>query len=294
VLAAGRSIDKLKIRFDRWLTSPLFHLVKYDALKSVVLSEKIDYVIHGASNSNPNSYLSQPVETMLINILGVNNLLDYLHKQGFGRFLYISSSEVYGKRSQFEPYQEDENFYVDLLNPRSCYPSSKRACETLCISYLKEHMVDSVIVRPGHVYGPTVTDFDNRASSQFPKDLAIGKNIIMKSSGLQRRSYCYVIDCASAILTVLLNGQSGNAYNISNSNSIVSIREMAEIFASVSGKKVVFENPTDSEKSSYNMMDDSVLNSDKLESLGWKGKFDMTAGAERTLNALQVNLKQDD
>lgn len=176
--------------------------------------------------------------------------------------------------------------FVDILNPRACYPSSKRAAETLCAAYKKEYGVDVVIIRPGHVYGPTMTDTDNRASSQFPRDVKAGKNIIMKSAGTQLRSYCYVLDCATAILTVLLNGESGEAYNVSNKNSVVTIREMAEAFAEVGGKKLIFEEATKAESASFNLMQNSSLTSEKIEALGWSAQFDMLSGARRTLNSM--------
>ena len=109
----------------------------------------------------------------------------------------------------------------------------------------------------------------------------------MKSAGTQIRSYCYTLDCASAILTVLLNGASGNAYNISNKHSLVSIRDLAEIFAKCSGTKVIFEHPSDAEKRGYNLMQNSALHSDKLEALGWKACFGLQAGVMRTIKYLK-------
>ena len=184
------------------------------------------------------------------------------------------------------PYQEEEYGFVDLLDPRSCYPSSKRAAETLCAAYGKEYGVDTVIVRPGHIYGPTATHSDNRASSQFPRDVLAGKDIVMKSSGAQLRSYCYVLDCVSAMLVVLLRGQTGSAYNISNAQSVATIREMAQAFADAAGKQLCFEDPSHSEKAAFNRMSHSDLTSDRLEALGWHGMFDLDKGVRATLDAM--------
>lgn len=287
IFAAGRNVKKLEARFEQWKESPYLHLVQYNAEKPIVFNDDYDFIIHGASNANPSNYAEQPVETMLSNLYGTDNLLKYIVKQQHGRLLYISSSEVYGNRISAEPYKENEYFNVDILNARSCYPSSKRAAETLCASYQAEYHTDFVIVRPGHVYGPTMTAQDNRASSYFPKCVISGKDITMKSAGTQMRSYCYVLDCVSAILTVLLNGKSGEAYNISNKKSVVSIREMAEAFALVSGRKIICSDPTTKEKLSYNMMNNSILSSEKLESLGWTGRYDMFSGAKKTVKLYQ-------
>ncbi|MFQ7094394.1 MAG: NAD-dependent epimerase/dehydratase family protein [Ruminococcus sp.] len=73
-------------------------------------------------------------------------------KNKSNRVVYISSSEVYGSKLKDQPYQESDYGYVDLLNPRSCYPSSKRASETLCSAYASEYGLDTVVVRPGHIY----------------------------------------------------------------------------------------------------------------------------------------------
>ena len=88
------------------------------------------------------------------------------------------------------------------------------------------------------------------------------------------------------IRTALLKGESGKAYNISNRDSVVTIRDFAECTAKEAGVKVVFENVTDVEKASYNLMDNSSLTSDKLEGLGWEGKFDLENGVQATLRAL--------
>ena len=284
VYAAGRSIEKLQARFAHW--GDRIRYLKYDALEPVAFEESFDYYIHGASNASPKAYGTQPVETMLGNLLGMQNLLNHAKNHGCKRVLYVSSSEVYGRKEGKDPYHEQEYGFVDILNPRACYPSSKRAAETLCAAYTQEYGVDTVIVRPGHIYGPTSTPTDDRASSQFPRDVLAGKDIVMKSAGTQLRSYCYVLDCVSAMTAVLLNGEKGKAYNISNRNSLVTIRQMAEAFAEAAGRKIIFENPTDAEAKSYNLMDNSALDATSLEDLGWYGRFDLNSGVQATLDAL--------
>lgn len=286
VYAAGRNPKTLEKRFDHWAGRDDLHFVAYDASEPIACEEPFDYLIHGASPANPAAYNAQPVETMTANFVGTYHILHYAQKCGAKRVLYISSSEVYGKKEGAQPYHEQEYGFLDILNPRACYPSSKRAAETLCAAYAQEYGMDTVIVRPGHVYGPTATPADNRASSQFPRDVLEGKDIVMKSAGTQLRSYCYVLDCASAIAAVLLDGNSGMAYNISNRSSVVTIRQMAQAFADAAGRALVFENATDAEKRSYNLMDNSALEAGSLEALGWYGLFDLEAGVRATLDAI--------
>ena len=287
VFAAARNREKLEKRFDRWLGREDFHFVQYDALEPLNCQESFDYLIHGAGNANPASYGAEPVETMLANFTGMDNILRYAKKHQAKRVLYVSSSEVYGRKDSAAAYREGEYGFVDILNPRACYPSAKRAAETLCAAYAQQYGVDTVIVRPGHVYGPTATPADNRASSQFPRDVLEGRDIVMKSAGSQLRSYCYVLDCVSAMVTVLLEGKTGTAYNISNRHSVVTIRQMAQAFAEAGGRKLVFENPTDGELRSYNLMDNSALDAASLENLGWQGLFDLESGVKATLDAMR-------
>ena len=181
------------------------------------------------------------------------------------------------------PYSENDFGFLDILNQRSSYPSAKRAAETLCVAYAEEYHLDTVIVRPGHIYGPSITVSDSRAAAEFTRNAARGENIVMKSAGTQLRSYCYSLDCGSAILTALLNGASRNAYNISNRHSVVTISDVAEALAAAAGTKVVFEAPTEQEAKGYTLMTNSSLNAEKLEALGWRAVFSLAEGVERTL-----------
>lgn len=285
LIIAGRSRERTEARFQGVIKESEYSFAAFDATKYQKLDVKADYIIHGASNANPAVYSKEPVETLAGNVIGMQTILDAARECGCERVLYVSSSEVYGNRkdSNREAYKETDYGYVDILNPRACYPLGKRAAETLCASYAQEYGVDFVIVRPGHIYGPSITKSDNRASAAFTRDVIAGNNIVMKSAGAQLRSYCYTLDCASAILAVLINGESGNAYNISNKDSVVSIRDIAEAFAEAGNVKVVFENPSDVEKKSYNLMSNSALNAERLEALGWKAVFDLDRGVRATL-----------
>ena len=289
VICAGRSEDRLMKRFPGFdeSTGPVF--TYYDSTRDEDISYggNVDYIIHGASNANPAIYMKEPVETMLSNILGLKRMLDFAKAKEAKRLLYISSSEVYGTNETTDPYEERSYGFVDILNPRAAYPSSKRAGETLCIAHGEEYGTDSVMVRPGHVYGPSVTASDNRASSEFTRKALDGEDIVMKSKGTQLRSYCHTLDCASAILTVLLNGERGNAYNISNPDSICTIADIAEAFAKAGGVKLRFSEASESEKKSFNMMSNSSLRSDKLEALGWKACFPLERGVQETVDVLR-------
>lgn len=288
VLAAGRWPEEMSGRFGDLVNRDDFTFVVYDASKTDnVINVHADYIIHGASNASPNMIVKEPVETMMSNFLGMKYLLDYAIEQGTERILYISSSEVYGEKEGSEPYKEGQYGYIDLLNSRNSYSVGKRAAETLCASYADEYGMESVIVRPGHIYGPTASPFDKRVASAWSYAVAKGEDIVMKSDGSQIRSYCYCLDCASAMLKVLLCGENCHAYNISNPDSIISIKDMAEILSESAGVKLRMELPTEEEKKGFNPMSNSSLESESLTGLGWHGCFDAKTGFAHTVKILK-------
>lgn len=288
IYAAGRRLDKMTARFGSMVERDDFNFVAYDASKSHnKLDFHCDYIIHGASNAFPSLIVKEPVETMLSNFTGMKYLLDYAKEYRTKRLLYISSSEVYGRKEGEQPYRESEYGYIDLLNARNSYSVGKRATETLCASYSDEYGVETVIVRPGHIYGPTASPQDNRVASAWAYSAARGEPIVMKSDGSQLRSYCYCLDCAAAMLKVLMKGENICAYNISNPESIVTIKQMAEILAKAAGVEVKAELPTDEEKKGFNPMSNSSLSSTSLRNLGWKGLFDAGKGFSHTVDILK-------
>ena len=286
VIAAGRNRAKISERFGEFSAKDYFTFTEYDATRAEFPGFDSDYVIHGAGNAHPSAMSAEPVETMLANLTGINAILKS-SGHNVKRVLYISSSEVYGKRAgdNTAPFTENDYGFVDILNPRSCYPMSKRAAETLCVSYVSEYGADVVIARPGHVYGPSASPNDSRVSSAFAYMAARGQDIIMKSDGLQLRSLCYSPDCAGAILKILLNGENANAYNIPG--DIMTIREMSECLAKFSGVKVIREGASESERKIFNPMNNSSVDGKKLESLGWRNIFDAQEGLSHTVKILR-------
>ena len=288
VLAAGRSFDRIRERFGDIVDRDDFTFVHFDALEpECCIEERSDLIIHGAGNAFPGIIMKEPVETLTASLSGTKALLDYAGRTDAERFLYISSSEVYGRANFGHPLKENEYGYVDILNPRSSYSLGKMAAENLCISYSEEYGPDAVIARPGHIYGPTASRRDNRVSSVWAYAAAEGRNIVMKSNGAQIRSYCYCLDCASAILTMLISGENRCAYNISNPDSVISIRKMAEILSESSGVRLVQEIPDSKERQAFNPMDDSSLDGSALIKLGWKGLFDAETGLRHTVEILK-------
>ena len=284
VYALGRNAKRAEARFSQYQEDSAFHFIQGDVTKPLENDISFHYIIHAASNGSPNFFVNNPVEVMKSNFFGIANLIEYGLNHGMKRFLYVSTGEVYGQ-NEAELLDESSYGYVDILNMRSCYPSSKRAAETLAMCYAGEYGADVVVARPCHTYGPHFTESDNRVYAQFIRNVLNGEDIVLKSAGTQFRSWCYVEDCVAALLYILLKGESSQAYNIADKNSVVTIRELAEMIARIAGRKVVMQVATESEKKTFTPIKHAVFDTTKIESLGWQVTGTMEEKLRRTLEA---------
>lgn len=282
VYALGRNAEKLAKRFTGFSDSDRLHFIEQDIREPLNGKVEYDYIIHGASNADPRSYALYPAETMLINIEGATNVLNYCKKHPTTKVIMLSTFEVYGNAGK-DVYEESDSGVVDLNMLRSCYPESKRCMEILTRCYVDEYDVNAVIGRLCSIYGPTMSKDDSKAHAQFIRNALNGDNIILKSKGEQQRTYCYVIDAVTGIFYVLEKGVVGEVYNISYEESIVSIAEVAQIVADIAQTKVVFDLPDDVEKKGFSKPQNCILDNQKLKSLGWEGYYDIKKGLEECL-----------
>jgi nucleoside-diphosphate-sugar epimerase len=286
VLGMGRAKERAVKRFAYpWFTAENFRFIEHDVINKCFVDVPIDFVIHAASPAYPAVFAKYPVETMTANFLGTLNLLE-LAKDNQARFLFVSSGEIYGEIDK-ETKEEQDYGFIDSMQPRSCYPNSKRAAETLCSAYADEHGVEAVVVRLSHVYGPTMTDSDNRVSSDFIRKAKLGQNLILHSTGTTVRSYTYVLDAVSGIICALQKGKNGEAYNIADENKVVSIRQLAEITAKAGNVSFTIDVPDTADKGTSSISR-QVMSGEKLRMLGWKCKFDFTSGVDMTLNCMST------
>lgn len=285
VLLAGRSVEKLQNQFGN---HDNVKYLSYDLNAPIEFDEAIDYVIHAAGNAHSAAFNGDPVGTIVGNIDSTHRLLEYMKNHGGKRCLYVSSGEVYGQGDiSLDAFDETYSGYLDILSARSCYPLSKRMTENLCVSYWKQYDIESVIVRPCHTYGPFMTPSDNRAHTQFLHNALSGEDVVMKSAGTQMRSYNYVADCVAGLLTVLVNGNVGEAYNLANPKVRVTIAEFAEKIATAEECKVIFDDPTEADVANRSPIPKQILATEKLESLGWQPAFSIDLGIRHTLDILK-------
>lgn len=281
----ARDEKRLRERFVSNLDENRLHLIVQDVVELLRLDTEVDYIIHAAGDGFPAAFREHPVETMTPALFGTYQLLQYARGSALQKFLYISSGEVYGKSlSADHAFTEQECGYLDSMRARSCYPMAKRCAETLCVSFKEQYHTPVVIARPSHTYGACTSIHDNRATVQFLNNAVAGKDIILHSVGKQMRSYTYVADCVSGILTVLINGSNGEAYNIANADSRMTIAEFAHILSEKAGIGYIIKEPDVDEKKEHTPIEYAVLDSTKLEQLGWQGQYDADRGIWNMLN----------
>ncbi len=278
-----RDIEKAKRRLGDLCERPDAELLQGDVCDAKsVDGQKWDLIVHGAGNAHPLAFSKCPVETMEANLTGTMNLLSHAKRQAengapIDKMVFFSSGEIYGL-SPMETeagWTEETAGMVDSMQERSCYPESKRAAETLCRSYYTEYGIPAVVARLGYIFGTNNTEENSRADAQFFKKASAGEDIVLKSDGMQLRSYCYVKDAVSAIILLLTAGKPGEAYNVANKDCVVTIREFAQTMADAFGVKLTFDIPDAVERAGYSRMKKEVLNAGKLYDLGWKPAYSL-------------------
>lgn len=290
IIALGRNEEKARKRFESYWDNNNFIFYKMDINEDEInLEQKVDYVFHLASNTHPKAYATDPIGTITANIMGTNNLLKFSASHNVDRFVFASSVEIYGEnRGDVDKFTEDYCGYINCNTMRAGYPEGKRAGEALCQAYIKQKDMDIVIPRLARTYGPTMLKSDSKAISQFIKNGVEGNDIILKSEGTQFYSYTYVADAVSALIMCLLEGRCGEAYNIADADSNISLRDLAGIIADYAGKEVVFELPDEVEKAGYSKATKAVMDSSKLQDAGWKAQYTMKKGLTRTVEILKT------
>ena len=285
VYALGRNEERAKKRFAYYWNHHAFHFIKGDVTQPLSCHICFDYIIHAASNASPNFFKEKPVEIITANILGTQHLMEYGLSHGMKRMLFVSSGEIYGEGTG-NAFTETDSGYIDCATSRACYPSSKRAAETLCVSYAAEYGADVVIARPCHTYGPFFSESDNRVYAQFIRNVLNGENIVLTSKGNQCRSWLYVLDCVSALLTILCKGESGQAYNVADEKSEISIKQLAELIAAQAGLEVKFDIPQTQNKGNTTPITAALFSTRKLQSLGWQPLFNISDGLNHTISTM--------
>jgi UDP-glucuronate decarboxylase len=223
-----------------------------DVAEKLKIDEPIDYIVHGANPTASKEFIDHPVETIKTIYDGTLNTLELAKEKNVKGYLYLSSMEVYTD--------------MNTTSARSSYPEGKRLAENLCASYFHEYKVNTKIARLAQTFGAGIDiENDNRVFAQFARAAKEKKDIVLRTKGDTVRSYCYTTDAITAMLWILAKGKSGEFYDVASKNTEASILELAQCFG-----KVVFDIAEDVGKLGYLPKVKIVLDTAKLESLGWK------------------------
>jgi UDP-glucuronate decarboxylase len=286
IVALARSRKNAELRFAAYRNDPALRLHIADVSAPLDIDGPVDMIIHAASQASPRFYGVDPVGTALPNVTGTANLLDLARRKNTSRFLYFSSSEVYGALGASAGSIDETSFGgLDPAVTRACYAESKRMGETLCVAYRVQHGINAVIARPFHTYGPGMRLDDGRVFADFVRDIVTGRDIVLNSDGSAERAFCYLEDATEAFLTLLLKGEPGLAYNVGNAQAVSSIRALAEMLVALYPQKRLsarFEAP----RAGYiaSAISRSAPDTTRLENLGWRPRTSLAEGFRRTVD----------
>ena len=274
ILTHNRDISKGKSLSEKYGVESVIGDIR-EAASIAAIIDPLDYIFHCAAVTDSAAMVSKPVDVITTAVDGTKNMLELAKKHKCKSFVYISSMEIYGQLKSRNVSESDLG-YLNLASPRSCYPESKRLCEALCAAYFAQFGVNAKTARLAQTFGCGTPRSDKRVFAQFARSAIEGKNIELHTEGKSRGNYCYISDTVRGLLTILLKGENGEAYNIANPAASMTIREMAELVANevCNGEiKVVVSVPENIEKRGYAPEVDYILNVDKLKALGWAPKY---------------------
>lgn len=244
-------------KYRKKYQSKNIHFLKFDIINDDLkkIKAKFNIIIHAASIASPSFYRKKPFLTAYSNVEGAKKLLNYSVKNKVKKFLFFSSSEIYGEPDKKNiPTKETYNGNVSTIGPRACYDESKRYVETLCYIFAKSHKLPITIVRPFNNYGPGMTKEDKRLPADLAKNILDKKNIVIYSNGKPTRSFCYVSDAILGYLkAIVYNKSKFEIFNIGNDTKEVDVFELAKIYKIKSEKllnfspKIIFKKNKDSD-----------------------------------------------
>ena len=251
-------------------------------LSSLTVGNQYNYIIHCASPTDGRFMSEHPIETFDLAYESTKLLLQYAQRSKIDGFVYVSSLEYYGQNLDDHKITEDFLGYVDATSARSSYSMGKRAAEYLCTAYALEHNIPVKIARLTQTFGAGVSGEDNRVFAQFARSVINETDIVLHTTGESSKPYCYTTDCVSAILFILLRGNQGEAYNVANESTYISIRDMAGLLCKhffPAGKIIVEPHP----EMKYAPVTKLNLDTGKLRKLGWAPQYDLVKMFERLI-----------
>lgn len=291
VIAAVRNREKAEDLF-KYADKSALELLVQDVNDPYSYEGGIDFIIHGASITSSKAFVDYPVETIFTAINGTKNLLELAKSKQVEGMVYLSSLEVYGVVDLSLDSVDEKTFgSIDPMSVRSSYSEGKRIVETLCTSYAHEYGVPVKVARLCQSMGAGVGYNDGRVFAQFARAIIEGTDIVLMTDGSTERNYCYISDAVTGILTVLLKGESAEAYNVANKDTLISIKDMAQMLIDNypdSGTSLKFNIVEDVTKLGYNPKVKMNLATDKAEALGWHAEVGLKDMFDRLIKSMNI------
>ena len=291
VLAMVRNKEKAMKKFSNILNEKNFELIVQDITEPFEINQKVDYIIHAASQASPKYYGCDPVGTLKANTIGTYNLLELAKNNNVEKFLFFSTGEVYGIIDDKTPDLIEEYCgCVNCTDVRACYGESKRMGENMCVCYSHQYNFPVNMIRLSHTYGPGVELNDGRVFGDFAKNIINNEDIILNSDGSAKRNFCYITDMIRALFYVLFYGESQNAYNIATENEI-SILELAQLMIDLYPDKhlsIKFNQDRTNKGYIKSRSSRATFIIDKIKKLGWKPNVDVKTGFKRMMDSYQI------
>jgi|SRR5665811_193776 len=283
VLCVDNFITGDRKNIESLLNNKNFKLIEHDITKSFETDQKVDYIFHLASPASPNkkspkSFINYPIETLMANSLGTKNLLE-LAKKNSAKFLYASSSEVYGNPN-VSPQPESYFGNVSPNGVRSVYDEGKRFGEAMTMVFFRKHNVKTIIIRIFNTYGPKMQADDGRVVSNFINQAIFKKPITVYGKGDQTRSFCYVDDMVNGLTKAMFSSNSdGEVINIGNPDERT-IKNLADLIKKMtdSNSEIIFEKLPEDDPLRRNP---DISKAKDL--LNWKPEVAIEKGLEKTI-----------
>lgn len=261
-----------------------FELVRHDVIDAY--KAEVDEIYNLACPASPVHYQYNPIKTMKTSVLGMINMLG-LAKRTKSKIFQASTSEVYGD-PKVHPQREDYWGNVNPIGIRSCYDEGKRAAETLCFDYRREHNLDVKVVRIFNTYGPNMNPEDGRVVSNFIVQALQGQDITVYGEGQQTRSFCYVDDLVEGFVRFMNAGpEVSGPINMGNPVEFKIIELAEKVIDFTGSKSKIVYRPLPSDDPTQRKPDITIAK----EKLGWEPKVPLEEGLKKTIAYFDQVLK---
>lgn len=250
-----------------------------DAPAVTAAMEGCQQVIHLAAIAGVDTVFNHPVLTMKVNMLGTYHVLEAALAHKVERLVDFSTSEVFGSYA-FRVQEADVTSLGAVGESRWTYAVSKLATEHLAHNYYKEFGLPTVSIRPFNIYGPR--QVGQGAIHAFAVKALRGEDLVIHNDGAQIRAWCYVDDIVDGVLLAMSRQEAvGEAFNIGNPRSVVTVYNLAKEIVRLTGSKskIVFERV---DRADVELRIPSIVKAERL--LGFAPQVDLEEGLRRTID----------